>query len=164
MIFLQEQTSTVEPWFVEWADAQHYVKDRAKADAMLFEQWLIRHKYVVPANHIGHDFQWVNMKVDVKEVTSKWFNIQPNKIGWYIKCFEKKHLTHFLFIKTTRDPFVPLVVGDVVTITPICVLPVKPVIKSVNQSNTAGGGFIDLATLQFLNEDDDANTCNASAS
>lgn len=164
MIFLQPQTITVESWFVEWADAQNYVTDRPKADAMLFEQWLIRNKYVNPANHLGHDFQWTNMKVDVKEIVGKWFNIQPNKKKWYIDAYEDKHLTHFLFIKTDRDPYAVLQPKDVVNVTPICVLPVKPVINSINHSiKRHSEGFVDLSVLQLLNEDNDENTRNGIA-
>ena len=162
-ILLKPHTIEVTPAFVEYADkmwdiirnGKRAFTSRPKCDALLYEWFMIRNKYVSPPKNLSHDFIWNGMKIDCKEVNGKHFTVQRNKRQFYVDSVNKKELSHFLFYESSRNFDTILCAGDVVTVTPLYVLPAKTVLKSINSSEfETAEGFVPKSILEMLAESD----------
>lgn len=86
------------------------------ADCLLIEYTLLDKKFVLRPENIKHDFIYDNHKVDVKIITTQWFNVPADKVAWYMGNIRSRDLTDFAFFKFNEQPMRPLKVGDKVKI------------------------------------------------
>jgi len=108
------------------------------ADCLIAEYALITGKYVQEPTSIRHDIIYDNAKIDIKFITSKYFNIPENKVEWYLQNIKLNELTHFAFYKYDVPADRTLKLGDTVNVTLHDVQPAKKVMNEISVSNYGG--------------------------
>jgi hypothetical protein len=117
------------------------------ADCLLVEYMLLKNNYVQPSVNIAYDFSYKDDKVDVKVISSKYFNIPGDKCIWYMQNIRSYLLTKFAFYKYEEAPKEPLKIGDVVSFRLIEVSDAEKVMSSVKPSR-GDGYYYALPSLQ----------------
>lgn len=129
---------------------------RLRSDALFLEWYLKKQKLVQKELNWRHDFIYNNMKIDVKEVNGKWFNIHHGKMNQYKESIELKELTHFFFYKSSRNNQIPLKVGDNIDIYPIAICDAKQIWKAALSSDKEKTeAFVPVETIKILGEDNE---------
>lgn len=155
----------LEPWkiritdkFVKYANkASREIRiSRSNADALLYEWLLITSRIVERPENWRHDFIYDGMKIDVKELSGKYFNIQTEKYDQYKESIVTGELTHLLFYTTTRPRDRLLKEGDVVDIIPLALCPARDLMRSIVPSQFEDTeGYIHLETIMLNRIDND---------
>jgi hypothetical protein len=107
---------TVTNDFIEYRDeaAVTYAKDQFTADSLLLEYYLRKRKIMSEPDNKHQDFiidtPEFRYMVDVKEITTDWFNI--HNLKWLQMGVDTHELTHFLFYKTNKSKNRLLISGD----------------------------------------------------
>jgi hypothetical protein len=128
---LKPITITIQEEFCDYARKLSESKNwnRLNRDALLFE-WYLKNRGIVKKElNWRHDFIYAGMKIDVKEINSKWFSIQKGKLEQYKESIELNMLSHFLFIHTNRDKTRFIKPGENILITPIALCDAKKIWK-----------------------------------
>ena len=118
------------------------------ADCVLLEYYLLLNKFVDAPNHIGHDFIWNDQKVDLKLITSKYFNVPEDKVLWYMQNIRSNHLTSFAFYKYEEPPDRPLVVGDIVSFRILDAISALDVMNNLKKSHKSDGYYYLIEDVQ----------------
>jgi len=161
MKYLEPHTINVTEKFCNYAKAhvQRLGWKPINGDSLLFEWYLITNKMVQKPLNWRHDFIDGDKFIDVKEIRSKWFNIDrlrgpQTKMAQLRESITSGNLTHFLFYHTDKNHGRLLVPGDVVNITPICLAKARNVVKSATKSTPDKDteAFVPLETLKVIGE------------
>lgn len=157
----------LEPWKIRITDK--FVKhaheasremriSRSNADALLYEWLLITSRIVERPENWRHDFIYEGMKIDVKELYGKYFNIQTGKYDQYKKSIVAGELTHLLFYTTTRPRDRLLKEGDLVDIIPLGLCSARDLMRSIVSSKFEDTDYyihLNTIILNGINNDQD---------
>lgn len=113
------------------------------ADCLVLEHELLARGYVNEPTNKLHDFCLQNLSIDLKSITSKYFNLSEqasNKIPWWLKGIKNNLLTHFAFYKMNR-PSRPLKENDMVSFEYIKAYDAMYVLNNLKRSRYDGYYF-----------------------
>jgi len=77
-------------------DLEQYQKD---ADCVLLEYHLIINQIVQATSEWQSDFELFGLKIDAKNIHTKWFSVSDHKLFQYQTSANSSKLTHFMFWK-----------------------------------------------------------------
>jgi len=162
VILLEPRQITVQQNFCNHSRkmVQKHGWKQFNGDALLFE-WELKNRGNVQKEHNWrHDFIYNNMKIDVKELGPKFFNIhrlfgRQTKMDQYRESIVTGQLTHFLFYQSDRPIDRLLKPGDVVNIQPMFICDARKVIKATTPSkyDEDTEAFVSIETLQIIGEE-----------
>lgn len=108
------------------------------ADCLGIEYLLLQKNLVEPPQTIFHDFIYDGARVDVKLITTRYFNIPDDKVVYYMENIRSGQLTHFAFYKYKENPGRPLKAGDKVEYVLKKVVPAEQVMQDLVPSQYKG--------------------------
>lgn len=108
------------------------------ADCLIIEWELLRNTRAKRPVHLAHDLIIDDIKVDIKVVHGKTFNVTSKKRDWYMNSYKAGQVDAYSFFKYINAPTEPLKVGDVVGFNYIKSQSYKTMISSLSVSKYDG--------------------------
>lgn len=130
---------------------------RIRCDSLLFEWFLLRSQIVTKPKNWRHDFIYNDMKIDVKEIHTKYFNVHNGKLDQYKESVMMGELSHFLFYSSDK-PDRAMIKGDIVTVKPFALCNARKIIKIARHNPSEKKrteAFVHKETLIMLDESKD---------